>query len=93
MPVESDADRLEFMDTSEFGEEITVDSVSVKGHFFNAYSEIEDIEGLRPACQCRTTDITSAANGDTVVRNSTSYTITNIQPDGEGMSVVFLELV
>jgi hypothetical protein len=93
MGVESAADRLEFFDTDEFGELFTVDGVSVLGQFFNAYAATEDIEGTRPAIIVRTADVTSAANGDTVVRNSTSYTITNIQPDGEGMSVLFLELV
>lgn len=93
MAVESDAERLEFLDTDDFAETITVAGVDIVAVFFDAYAETERVEGTAPGALCRTSDITAASNGSTVVRGGTSYTIKNIQPDGEGMSFISLEEV
>ncbi len=49
-----------------------------------------EVESLGPAATCKTSDVSNAAHGDTVVINSVTYYITGVHPDGTGMTVLLL---
>lgn len=64
--------------------------------FDNAYQAV-DAGGTiafavsQPKIMCRTADVSSAQEGDTIVYNSTTYTMTIVMDDGTGMSEIMLE--
>lgn len=64
--------------------------------FDNAYQAV-DAGGTiafavsQPKIMCRTSDVSSAQEGDTIVYNSTTYTMTIVMDDGTGMSEIMLE--
>lgn len=103
MPVETAADRLQFLNTDEFGVEATYTPVSggasstVKGIFDAATQAIEvglevAISSTSPQFQCRTADLTNGGKQrDTFVIAGVTYKAKDVQPDGTGMTVVMLE--
>lgn len=64
--------------------------------FDNAYQAV-DAGGTiafavsQPKIMCRTSDVSSAQEGDSIVYNSTTYTMTIVMDDGTGMSEIMLE--
>ena len=40
---------------------------------------------------CRTSDVSSAANGDAILVNSVTYTVRNVEDDGTGITTLILE--
>ena len=44
-----------------------------------------------PDLVCRTSDVASVANGQSITINSTAYTVRAIEPDGAGMTRITLE--
>lgn len=92
MAVETDADRLAFYDTNDFGVTATVGVNSVDGIFDNEYITAFDTTGTQPVFHCRSSDVSlySIARGTTLVINGTTYTVQNIEPDGTGMSKLVL---
>lgn len=69
----------------------TVDGVTVNGIHDNAFLESMGITaGTGPVLLCAAADITSAAQGDTAVIAAVSYTITSLEPDGTGMTLLRL---
>ncbi len=68
--------------------------VSVTGVYSDKYSTVtalgELIEDMQPNFICRTSDITGATNGQTVVINSVTYYIKTLEPDGLGQTTVML---
>ena len=44
-----------------------------------------------PQFVCRTSDVSSAAEGDALVTGSTNYTIRDVIDDGTGMTTLMLE--
>ena len=44
-----------------------------------------------PRFICRTSDVSSAANGDAIVVNSVTYTVRNVEDDGTGITTLVLE--
>jgi hypothetical protein len=99
MTVETAADRAVFL--ADFGENIKFTPVAsstrtVKCIFDNVYQEMEagmstGISMQQPRILCRTSDITGVAEGDAVVRGSTTYLIRVIMSDGIGMTELTLE--
>lgn len=67
-----------------------VDGVTVDGIFDNAYGDALGMAGSVPVLSCASDDI-GAARGDTVTIGATSYTITNVEPDGTGMTRLMLQ--
>ncbi|MEK9917973.1 MAG: head-tail joining protein [Pelagibacteraceae bacterium] len=47
----------------------------------------------QPRLVCRTADVSTAAEGDALVVNSTNYTIKVVEPDGTGVTTLVLEEV
>lgn len=62
--------------------------------FENEYQEINLVSGMvssaAPALHCKTTDVSGAKKGDTVVVNSVTYSVTEVKPDGTGMTTLVL---
>lgn len=71
-----------------------VDGVTVNGIFGNDYDEaFGAVAGTAPTLSCVSSEVTSAAQGDTVVVGGISYTITSLEPDGTGMTLLRLQEV
>lgn len=102
MAVESAADRAVFINADEFGEEMswtvgastsTVSGIPDTG---SVRLDMQDGAGAldrRVTLLCRQADIpTGAAKGNAVTFRSAAHTVKSIEPDGEGMALVRLEL-
>jgi hypothetical protein len=98
--IETDAERAIFLNTDEFAVIATYtpdggSAVSINGIFDNAYDEIEGphagLETSNPAFTCLSSDVSSAAHGDTLLVNSLTYTVAGVKPDGTGMTTLELE--
>ena len=78
MAVEDGDIRSIYFNTDEFGVTASVTpSAGITSH--------------RPRITCRSADISSLAHGDSVVVNSTNYTVAEILKDGTGITEIFLE--
>lgn len=76
----------------DFGVTATVDGVSARGIFDNDFlTTLGVTAGTGPVLLCKSADITSAAQGDTVVVAGISYTITSLEPDGTGLTLLRLQ--
>lgn len=70
---------------------------NIKAIFDNAYQAV-DAGGTiafavsQPKIMCRTSDVSSAQEGDTIVYDGTTYTMTIVMNDGTGMSEIMLEV-
>lgn len=103
MTIESDADRLLFLDEGDFAVTATYTSVgggaatSVKGIFDANTQAIEvgnevAIASTAPQFLCRSADLTNGGRQqDTFVIDGTTYKAVDIQPDGTGMTTVRLQ--
>lgn len=70
----------------------TVDGATVNGIFSNDYDEaFGAVAGTAPTLSCVSSEVTSAAQGDTVTIGATSYTIVKVRADGTGWTVFDLE--
>ena len=101
MAIENDADLAEFYSTDISGIAGTYtpaggSASTVNGIFNNVYFEIPggetSIEGKNATFNCRTSDISSVAHGDTLAVSGTTYTVRGIQPDGTGATTLVLEV-
>lgn len=74
--------------TADFG-----GGVEVEGIFDAAYADVFGISGNRPVLRVTDADLDSGgiAAGDSVTINSVGYTISRIEADGTGMSLLVLE--
>lgn len=90
----SSTDLAAFFDADDFAETVTVGGVSVLAIFdapfdmFNAASGT--VETSAPKITCKSTDVSAAVHGTTVVARSTTYYVNGIQNDGAGLTVLFL---
>ena len=101
MAVESAADRAIFFDVDDFGTAATYTpdggaASTVNGIFDNDFIEVDAGGGVgvalqQPRFQCKTADISSAAEGDAIVISSVNYTVRIVQDDGTGMTTLVLE--
>lgn len=96
MSVETDADRLTLLD--DFGVSIGLASGSpqteIIGIFDNEYYEMgigdTAYSTTQPKVTVRTSDISNVGQGDIVIVEGTTYTVSDIQPDGTGISILRL---
>lgn len=91
MSIESDADRLAVLQA--LGELVSIEGRQVWGIFERQYTEIpfdSPVEGLRPTLQVRDIDIDGVSRGAPVNRKGKTYSVTNFEPDGEGMTILGL---
>lgn len=104
MGIESEDDRLAFLDADEFGVEATYTSVlggaprTISGIFDAAAQAVDlglevQLASTSPQFLVRTADLTSSGrHGDVFVINGSTYKAVDVSPDGTGMSTVKLEL-
>ena len=96
MAVEDDEMRLEFLQDFGISDATFTDtsvgsSSTITALLKNEYS-LEDIGGevgvetSTPVAIVRSSDVNNVAQGDTIAISGTTYTIVEVQPDGEGMT-------
>lgn len=87
-------DLTPFFDTDDFGVAATYNgSTTVNGIFDNGFSAIGNdpgIEGSLPTFTCRTADVPSAVQGDTLTISAVAYTVVGVHPDGTGVVTLAL---
>lgn len=69
---------------------------ALTGIFDIAYYEYDDvsgvgIEGRQPRLVCRSSDLRNPQHGDQVEVDGTTYRITNVRPDGTGVTELWLQ--
>jgi hypothetical protein len=104
MPVESDDDRLSFLDVDEFGVEATYtpageSGVAIMG-IFDGPTIMRDVGDSVPMIDskstflCRTADLPASAAGgeagDTLLIGAVTWRVVDPQPDGQGMTLLTL---
>ena len=83
------------LQTGDFATEATFDSSTINVIFDQAFVEQDaagsvQVEGYVPMVYCQTSDVSSAAHGDSIVIDSTTYTIVEIENDRTGMTMLRL---
>lgn len=72
-------------------------SVIVDDDYYTVPGEEVDISSSQLAAHCRTEDVVTAAQDDTLTieegDHAGSYTITNVRPDGTGVTILALEVL
>lgn len=101
MSVETDIERAVFFDTDDFAVSATYtpaggSASTISGIFDDEFEAIETgaliaVASSAPVFQCKTSDVSTAAEGDALTVNSTSYLIRVVQNDGTGVTMLQLE--
>lgn len=69
-------------------------AATIKVLFDNEYELIGLLGGAvsstGPAAQCKTSDVSSAKKGDALTVSGVNYSVTEVKPDGTGMTVLML---
>ncbi len=98
MSVETDFDRLEMLDVNEWGTSVTLvlgsTEKEVVGIFDDAHFVVDNgltiISTSEPQLHVRTSDVTDVIL-ETVVRvNGSTFSVSDIQPDGTGLTLLRL---
>jgi hypothetical protein len=50
------------------------------------------VESSNPTAYCKTTDVSDADHAATLVINSTTYNVVGVQPDGDGLTLLELQV-
>lgn len=89
--------RLQHTDATAFdrlGVDMLLDGVAVRGFFSSAYAQAFEqpfgVSGSNPVAILPTASVPATPVGLTLVHAGTSYTITDPQPDGTGLTVLQL---
>ena len=94
MAIESDADRLAMMSPDDFGVAATWGAVTVYGIFDDTFALVNEATGevatSGPQFVCRTSDVSSAVQGNTITINTVTWKIIGVQADGTGITVLLL---
>lgn len=77
-------------------ETATINGDSVKGHFENEHDPVTAGGMVEFSIQsatflCKSSDVSAVAEGETVTISGSDYTVTDIQPDGTGVTMLMLE--
>lgn len=100
MAVESADDRLIFLSVDDFGVSATfthsATTTTIRGIFDNDFIEVDTGGGVgfalqQPKFVCRTSDVSTAVEDDTLVISAVTYKIKVRQDDGTGMTTLILE--
>lgn len=84
-------DLTAFFDTSDFAITATVGGSSVNGILDSEFVEVGDVEAARPVFMCASSDVPSVTHGTTVVASGTTYKVIGIEPDGTGITQLYLQ--
>lgn len=89
-------DFREYLKVEEFAAPAMLAGAQVRGIFDNAYRQGEvgynGMASTQPVFLVATSDVPANPVGASLVVNATSYLIASVEPDGTGMSQLFLEL-
>ena len=101
MGVESNDDLSLFFELDDFGTEAVYTQtnkrpIKVNGIFDNPHASITatdmmDVTMPKPSFVCRTVDIPTAAEGDTIKINNVTYTVRVVATDGLGVTTLVME--
>lgn len=96
MAVESADDRAIFLSADDFGVTATFKGATISGIFDNDYVQVDGIGEMgfamqQPRFLCRTSDVSTAVEDDTIVISAITYKIKVRQDDGTGMTMLVLE--
>ena len=101
MSVETDIERAVFFDSDDFAVSATYTpsggtATSISGIFDDTFETVETggfipVASSSPMFQVKTSDVSSAAEGDALTVNSTSYVIRVVMDDGTGVTMLQLE--
>lgn len=100
MALETDSDRLAFLDTETHGLTVSYtpsggSATSIKAIVNDEYLGIEgdsvDIEGKQIFLVCRSGDVPNIAHNDTFGFESKTFKVRNVRPDGTGFTEMLLE--
>jgi len=93
MAVETADDRAIFVGVDDFGVAATYNATTINGIFDNDFVEVDAVGFAlqQPRFVCRTADVSTAAEGDTITINAVAYTMRIVQDDGTGMTTLVLE--
>jgi hypothetical protein len=87
--LETDIDRLAYLTAC--GEQVTINGQPVWAVADNAYVNVLDLAaGTRPQLIARSSDVAAVVTGAGVVMQGTAYSVSEIQPDGTGMTTLIL---
>ena len=94
MTVETSLDRLKFL--IDFGPDVITSSKTIKGIFDNPHENLSaggEVPFSIQECYVavRTEDVTDVGQGSTLTILGKSYVVTDVQPDGTGMTTLMLE--
>ena len=101
MAIEGNTERAVFLSTDDFGQSAVYTpsggSSSTINGIFDAGDGLVDLGGRvgvtagDPVFHCRTSDVSSAAEGDALVTGGIDYTIRDVIDDATGMTDLMLE--
>lgn len=94
MAVETADDRAALL--ADFGVSVTkADTSTFTGIFDTDFLAVDveetEVESNEPVLLARTADTATLAHGSVLLINAVSYTVRGIQPDGTGMTTLFLD--
>ena len=101
MAVESTTDRLAMLSSDDFGIAITLFPTlsterDIVGIFDSDHLEVDlgvsSVSTREPMVMVQTEDVTDVDQDDALIANGITYTVTDIQPDGTGITVLMLNL-
>jgi hypothetical protein len=75
----------------DFGIDVTINGSSVRGIFDNGFAAIFGMDSSTPSLTVAAADIPDVVQGNTVVIAAVRYTITDVQPDGTGITKLMLQ--
>ncbi len=82
------------IDTDDFAVDITYNLATIKGIFDNGFIESSDgevaVESTVPQVIVKSSDVVGAIHDEIMTIDSVDYNIIGIQPDGTGVTVIFL---
>jgi len=101
MGVESNDDLAIFFELDDFGTEAVYTQpnkrpIKINGIFDNPHASVTatdmmDVTIQKPSYVCRTSDIPTAAEGDTIKINNKTYTVRVVATDGLGVTTLLME--
>jgi voltage-gated potassium channel Kch len=99
--IETADDLAAFFEIDDFGDAATYTplagaAVAVSGIFdapqaSRTITDMMDITAPQPQFVCRTSDMPNAAEGDTLIVRSATYTVRAVMTDGTGVTTLMLE--
>ena len=103
MAVETDTERAIFFDADDFGVAATFtpsggSASTVNGIFDKDYIAVDaggsvPVALEEPKFICKTSDVSTAAEGDSLVIDAVNYTVKVVESDGQGVTTLIIEEV